>query len=70
MILGQYRLLLFTFVLQMSNVNVNAKGEEDARMEAAAASFLPIFIFVGLNRIMKGTKLKIKCHASDLRLTR
>ena len=54
----------------MSNVNVNAKGEEDARMEAAAASFLPIFIFVGLNRIMKGTKLKIKCHASDLRLTR
>ena len=54
----------------MSNVNVNAKGEEDARMEAAAASFLPIFSFVGLNRIMKGTKLKIKSHASDLRLTR
>ena len=50
----------------MSNVNVNAKGEEDARMEAAAASFWPIFIFVGLNRIMKGTKLKIKCHALDL----
>ena len=47
----------------MSNVNVNAKGEEDAQMEAAAASFWPIFSFVGLNRIMKGTKLKIKCHA-------
>ena len=39
MIFGQSRLLWFTFVLQMSNVNVNAKGEEDAQMEAAAASF-------------------------------
>ena len=45
MIFGQSRLLLFTFVLQMSNVNVNAKGEEDARMEAAAAAFFAIFYF-------------------------